>query len=150
MEELLCTKMISSFLHSFCEESIILFSVHILALYVPLFLTRGILLEKTGECIKTLPCGLQQIDHGHEIVLNRIKNDMLSYCLILFEVDSPFNGGRLLFHYGYITIKVMLFKNIQHPCLPCVEVGSTFKAVFRLNKDRCHGYNIFLNSSRSM
>ena len=101
-------------------------------------------------CIKTLPCGLQRNDHGHEIVLNRIKDGMLSLWLILLEVDSRFIGGMILYHFGYITIKIMLFKNIQHPCLPCVEVGSTFKAIFRPNEDRCHGCNILLNSSRYM
>ena len=76
MEEILCGERISLFLHSFHEENILLFSVYKLALDAPLFLTRGLLLENIGECIKTLPCGLQHNDHGHEIVLNRIKDDM--------------------------------------------------------------------------
>ena len=81
--------------------------------------------------------------------LTKIKYDMIGLCLIVLEFDSSFFGGMLLYHFVYITIKVMLFKNIQHPFLPCVEVGSTFKAIFWLNEDRCHGCNIFLNSSRS-
>ena len=117
MEELLFSENIYLFLHSFHEDKILLFSVLNLALYAPLSLTRGIFLENIGECIKTLPCGLQQNDHGHEIVFNRIKDDMLGLCLILLEFDSPFVGGRIIYHCGYITIKVMFFKNIQHPFL---------------------------------
>ena len=148
MEELLCSERIYPFLHSCREEKILIFSVHKLALYTPLFLTRWILLEKIGKCIKTPPSGLKQNDHGHEIVLNRIKDGMLSLLSILLEVDSRFIGGMILYHFGYITIKIMLFKNIQHPCLPCVEVGSTFKVVFWPSRDWWHSCNIFPNSSR--
>ena len=121
MEELLCSERISPFLHYFRKDKILLFSVHNLALDAPLFLTRGLLLEKIGECIETIPCGLQWNDHGHEIVLNQIKDDILILCLINLEVDSPFIGGRILYHSGHGSIKIMLFKNIQHPLFPCVE-----------------------------
>ena len=97
----LFSESISLFLHSFLKDNILIFSAHNHDLYVPLFLTKGLLLEKIGECIKTLPCGLQRNDHGHAIVLNRIKDDMLGLCLILLEVDSPFIGGRLLYHSGH-------------------------------------------------
>ena len=145
-----CSERISPFIHSFCEDKILIFSSHNLALYVSLFLTKGLLLENIGECIKTLPCGLQQNNHGHEIFLNRIKDNIIGILFILLEVYSPFIGGSLLYHYGYITNKVILFKNIQHPCLPCVEVGSTFKAIFRSNGYCCHGCNILFNTSISM
>ena len=85
MEEILCSERISPFIHSFHEDNILPFSVHKIALDVPLFLTRGLLLENIGECIKTLPCDLQRNDHGHEIVLNQIKDDMLHLFLILIE-----------------------------------------------------------------
>ena len=68
MEEVLCSEIISLFLHSSCEENILLFSVHNLSLDVPIFLTQGFLLENIGECIKTLPCSVQRNDHGHDIV----------------------------------------------------------------------------------
>ena len=132
--ELLCSGKIYPFIHSFCEDNIFLFSVPKFSLDAPLLLTEGLLLENIFESIKKLPCGLQWNDYGHKIFLYQIKDDMLGLYLILLEFDSPFIGGRLLFHYGYITIKVMLFKNIQHPILPCVEFGTTFKVVFWLNK----------------
>ena len=147
MEEILCSERISPFLHSCCEENILLFSVHNLALDVSLFLTRGLLLEKIGECIKTNPCDLQRNYHGHEIVLNQIKDNMLGLCLILIEFYFPLFGGSILYHLGYITIKVMLFKNVQYSFLPCDEVASTFEVVFRLNKNQCHGCNILLKYS---
>ena len=139
MEELLCSERLSPFLHPCREDIILLFTAYNLALDAPLFLTQGLLFETIGECIKTLPCGVQRNDHGHEIVFDRIKDDMLGICMILIKVDSPLICGRLLYHCGYITIKVMLFKNIQHPCLPCVEVGSTLEEVFWLNIDWFHG-----------
>ena len=89
------------YLYSFYEEKSILFSVHNLALDAPLFLTRGLLIENNGECIKTIPCGLEQNDHGHEIVLNQIKYDILGILIILLEVDSPFIGGKILYHSGH-------------------------------------------------
>ena len=143
MEKLLFSERISPFLHSCCEGMILLFNVHNLYLDATLVLNRCLLLKNNGECIKTLPCSLQRNDHGHEFVLNWIKDDMIGLLFILLEVDSPFIGGRILYHCGYITIKVMLFKNIQHPFLPCVEVGSTFKLVFQLDGDWCHGSNFF-------
>ena len=149
MEDIICSERISPLLHYFHEDKILIFSVQNLALDAPLFLNLRLLLKKIGECIKTLPCNFQRNNHGHEISLNRIKDDMLGLLFILLEFDSPFIGGRILYHCGCITIKVMLFKNIQHPYLPCVEVESTFKEVFRSNEDRCHGCNILLNSSSS-
>ena len=112
MGEILCRIRIFPFLHYFHEDKIIFFSVHNIYLDVPLFLNRGLLLENIGECIKILPCSIQQNDHGPEIVLNWIKYYVLILCLILLEVDFPFIGVSLLYHYGYITIKVMLFNNI--------------------------------------
>ena len=100
--------MISLFLNYCHEDNIILFGVHNLFLDVPHLLTQGLLLENIGECIKTLPCIIQQNYDGHNIILNQIKYDRIGILLILLEVYSSFIGGRLLFQCGYITIKVII------------------------------------------
>ena len=101
MEERICSEGIYHFLHYFHEDNILIFSVHNLTLDAPISLTRGLLLENIGECIKTLPCGLQRNDHGQEFVLNLIKYDILGLFLIHLEFDSPFIGGRLLYQSGH-------------------------------------------------
>ena len=83
MEELPCSENIYPFLHSFREDKILLFNVHNIALDATLSLNQGLFLENIDECIKTLPCGLQQNDHGHEIVLKQIKYDIICLCLII-------------------------------------------------------------------
>ena len=130
IEDLLCSERIYPFLHSCNEGNILLVSANNLYFDAPLFLNWGLLLENIGECIKALPCGLHRNDHQHEILLNKIKDDVFFLLFILLQFDFPLYGGRLLFHWGYITIKEIIFKNVQYSCIPCDEVGSTFEAVF--------------------
>ena len=112
-------------------------------------LSRILLLIQFCDCFKTLLCRIQWCDHWHEVVLHGVIYDHLWLFLLPLVIGSSYICSRLFDHGGHKGINIMLFKDIQHPHLPCVEALCSFKSIFRSDGYWCHCFKIFLNASRS-
>ena len=119
MEERLCSERISPFLHSFHEDKFLIFSVHNLALDAPLFLTRGLLLENIGECIKTLRMIMDTI-----FSLTESKMTCLSFSWFILKLIHPSlveGSYTIVFTNDSISCSSRRFNIVV---FHCVEVGS--------------------------
>ena len=92
---------------------------------------------------QTLICRLQWCDRQHEVFFHGVIYDPLWLCLILLVIGSSWICNRFFDHRGHKRIMIMLFENVDHSFLPCVEVWCAFKSIFWLDGFRFHFFNIF-------
>ena len=111
-------------------------------------MSRILLLIQFCECFKTIILCLQWCDHPHEVVFHGFIYDPIFLWLILIVIDSPCICSGIFNYSGHKEIKIMLFKDIQHPHLPCVEALCSFKSIFRSDGYWCHCFKLFSQYSK--
>ena len=140
-------------LWNICEEGgygLISLHVHVVQIFIQgHILSIDLLLVNICECFETLLFHIQWCDHRHEIVLHGFKYGHVWFFLILLVIFSSCICSGFFDHGGHKIIDTMLFKNIDYPCLPCIEVGCSFESIFLSDGYGSHYFKLFLNASRA-